>query len=346
MKVFTDFHHGDLYFSLHRLFETRLGWELYRPIGLDWFQKGFWKIAEPYGNALDTVHQYLDINQKGWHAYKNLNGQHYVQDDIYFAWDPGHQFYHKAITFEHFCDMSFDIILSTYQPHDQPFLLLRDQYQPQAKLMAQLGNVGQRTSIKYVIHSVPFPPTSVQDVIYYHQEIDPDQYFYVPPDSQTKNVFSMVNCLPRATIFNTYKSLLSEVDMRAYGASCPQGPLSGSQGVAKYMQLANLGWHIKPLDGFGHTAMGWFASGRPVITQMSDVFVFGGEAPKLFIPGVTCLNLEAASIAENCRLIRRMLEPEENLHWSQKVLAQFDKVINYDVEAEQIKQLLERMLNE
>ena len=104
-QIFTDLHHGDLFYSLHRLFVERLGWELYRPIGLDWFNAGYWKIAEPYGNAQDTINQYLEINHAGYHQYKNLNGEHYVEDDIYHVYDPGHDYYQKAITLEKFKSM-------------------------------------------------------------------------------------------------------------------------------------------------------------------------------------------------------------------------------------------------
>src|SRR5574337_1850875 len=124
MKIFTDLHHGDLFYSIHALFEKRLNIEVYRPIGLDWFYKGYWRIAEPYGNAIDTVKQYLDINDHGFDQYKNLNGNNYKQDNVYHVYEPVHQYYQRAITFEQFKSMKFDIIMSTVECHDQPYLRL------------------------------------------------------------------------------------------------------------------------------------------------------------------------------------------------------------------------------
>ena len=99
MNIFADLHHGDLFYSLHRLFVERLGWTLYRPIGHDWFNAGYWKIAEPYGNAKDTINQYLDINCRGYNAYTNLNGEHYLKDGVYHIYDPRPNYYQKTITF-------------------------------------------------------------------------------------------------------------------------------------------------------------------------------------------------------------------------------------------------------
>lgn len=345
MKVFADLHHSDLYYSLILLFEERLGWELYRPIGLDWFYNGFWKIAEPYGNAMDTVNQYLEINERGWNQYENLNGEHYFKDDIYHVYDPGHGYYQKAITLEKFQSMKFDLIMPTYQPHDRPYEMLRNLYQPHAPVVAQMGNLNQRTHLPYAIHTTPYHPRGGQQTVCYHQEIDPKLYKYVPPNPDTKAVFSMVNCLPYANIYQQYKAALPDIDMRAYGASCPDGSLFGCAGVSESMREANMGWHCKPGDGFGHTAMGWFASGRPVVTKMSDVVSYGADAPRLFEPGVTCIDLEANTVQENCRLIREWLEPENNLRRSEIACQRFREVVNYDEEAKQLKSFFERLVS-
>lgn len=341
LKVFTDYHHGDLYFSLHLLFERRLGMELYRPIGLDWFHQGYWRIAEPYGNAQGTINQYLDINQNGWEPYKNLNGQHFVEDGVYHVFDPGHGYYQHAVTLDKFASMQFDIIMPTYEPHEPPFQRLRDKYHPKAKMVAQMGNWGQKSSLPSVIYSAPYNPKPGQRAVYYHQEIDPALFSYSAPNPATRNIYSFVNCLPYAEIYRAYKGALPDVRMMAYGAGSPDGPVSGAAGVAEKMREANIGWHLKPFDGFGHTAMGWFSIGRPVVLAMKDVIQSGGDALALFEPGVTCLDIGSGDMASHCASIRRMLHPEENLLWSQRVCGRFRDVVNYDREAEQIRALLE-----
>lgn len=342
MKIFTDLHHGDLFFSLHLLFEQRLGWELYRPIGLDWFTSGYWKIAEPYGNAMDTVGQYLDINSEEYDQYKNLNGNHYLQDNVYYIYDPGHDYYQKAITFETFKDMEFDIVMPSIHAHERPYAALKDLYQKQAKLVAHLGNGGQRTFIKNVIYSIPYIPSSDQNAVFVHQEIDPNQYTYTNPNVETKNIYSMVNCLPYPHIYNQYKNMMPDIQFKAYGASCPDGALSGSKAVAKIMQEANIGWQLKPLGGLGHTAMGWFASGRPLITNMSEHRKTGGLALSLFEPGVTCIDIESSTAIENTKLIKSMLE--DNQGWSTRVRQKFDEVFNYNRDEAAVRKMLERIL--
>ena len=44
MRVFADYHHSALYESLRLLFEERLDWKLYKPIGTEWYANGYWKL--------------------------------------------------------------------------------------------------------------------------------------------------------------------------------------------------------------------------------------------------------------------------------------------------------------
>ncbi len=344
INVFCDLHHSDLYFSLHRIFEVRLGFKLYRPIGMDWFDQGYWKIAEPYNNARDTVGQYLNIAPGEWDQHKNLNGNHYVEDGVYHVHEPVHRYHQRAITLEKFKSMKFDIILSTYAPHDAPYEKLAKLYQPQAKVIAQLGNTGQKTHLRNVITSVPYNPKPGQNVTILHQELDPDIYFWTPPNANTKNIYSMVNCYPYPELYKKYKVALTEVDMKHYGGGSPDGGLFGCRGVAEKMRESNIGWQLKPLGGLGHTAMGWMFSGRPIITNMSQNRSWGGNALRIFEPGVTCHDIEAHSFEENLKMIRKMLEPEENAKWCERARARFTSVIDYDAEEQQFRKFIERLI--
>ena len=344
MKVFADYHHGDLYYSLHALFEKRLGFELYRPIGLDWFENGFWKIAEPYGNPADTINQFLSTEKGNWNQYSLLNGDHTFYDGVYYVYDKTHDYRHKAITFEQFKSMKFDIIISSITAHDGAYEKLCKEFQPQAKLISQMGNVGQKTHIKNVMHSIPYAVPADQNTVYYHQEIDHRFWNYFPPNPKTKNIFSVVNCFPYPEIYGQYKQSLVNVEMRHYGASCLDGSLLGGETVGLKMKEANIAWHLKPLGGIGHSTMGWFASGRPLITNMSQHRAIGGEALKLFIPGLTCIDIEQGTLEENLRKINEWLEPEANLRHCEETIKQFKEVINYDKEEIAIRAFLERLL--
>lgn len=342
IKIFTDYHHGDLYYSLHRLFVERLGFELYRPIGLDWYSQGYWKVADPYPKPLQTVRQYLDIN-KGGYSSKNLNGGNFLENGIYHIHCPSHEYYQRGITLEAFREIRFDIIMPTFPGHDVPYEKLRNLYQPGAKLVMQMGNAGQFTHLPNVLHSSAYPnPRPGQNCLFYHQEINPNFFSYTPLNVTTKNIYSVVNLAPDLQIYNNYKSLIKEASWKYYGAGCPQGPLSGSRKVSDKMKEANIAWHLK--QGVGHSTRGWFSIGRPLVTKMSLHSNAGGDTLSLFEPGVTCVNLEANSVNENCRIIRRLLEPEVGLRWSKRVNRRFRDIVDYDRDEVRIRKFLERLI--
>ena len=58
-KIYSDCHHEHLYESLRILFEDRLGYELYRAIGLEWYHEKFWNV---YPHPA-TAQQYLGLHQ-------------------------------------------------------------------------------------------------------------------------------------------------------------------------------------------------------------------------------------------------------------------------------------------
>jgi hypothetical protein len=343
INIFADLHHGDLYFSLHCMLEKRMKFNLYRPIGFDWFDNGYWQIAKPYNHARDTVGQYLNIGDSKWDQFKNLNGNYQETDGVYHIWEPVHGYHQKAITFEKFKSMKFDVIMPTVDLHDHCYEDLRNKFQPKAKIIAHLGNTGQVTHLPNVMHSVPYKARPGQNTVLVHQELDSDLYKFQLPNPNTRNIYSMVNCYPYPHIYNKYKSLMTDVNWKYHGGGSPDGALFGCRGVAEKMVEANIGWQLKPQGGLGHTAMGWIYSGRPVITNMSQNRSWGGAALRLFEPGVTCHDIEAHSEAENVRLIQRMLEPEENARWSERTRARFLEVINYEAEEAAFRKFYENL---
>jgi hypothetical protein len=342
MNVFVDLHHGGLYKSLKMLFEDRLGWNLYRPIGLDWFNEGYWKIAEPYGNDPGCVAQYLDINNFGFSSFKNLNGDNYFKDGVYYIKDHAEDFEHKAITLKQFKMMQFDIVISSYQAHDYPYEDLVKRYQPKAKLISQIGNINQTTHLNNVMSSsLEFKPFGYQRCIYYHQEFDLNVFKYQPPQ-ESKKISSFVNLLPEAETFWEYKNALPEFETKAYGIGCPDGTLGTPELIAEEMIKSQFGWHIKPGgDGFGHVIHNWFACGRPIITKKA--YYAEKMADPLMQDRVTCIDLDRHTKQENLDLIRKFSQGEEYIKMCQNVYHRFREVVNYDNEFKQIKTFLENL---
>lgn len=339
MKVLADYHHGNLYYSLHLLFTKRLGIELYRPIGLDWFFKGWWRVAEPYGNAQDTIDQYLGINNRRWDAYKNLNGDYKLNDDIYHIYDPENNFFHNAITFDKFKEMKFDYIVATFPTHEDWEKLL--QYQPNAKFIMQLGNEGQTTRTKNVMCSTnEFVPSSHQNTFFYHQEFDLTDYRYTPPKNHNK-VSSFVVLLPEREKFLSFKEAMPDFDFRAYGPGAIDGILSDGEGISTEMRDSAFGYHNKPQgEGYGHIIHKWYASGRPCVVNYN--MYKNKLAGKLLIPDVTCINLDE-SFDNVVKKIRYFSEAGRHKKMCENAYNQFKKVCNFESEGKDFKKWLSNL---
>lgn len=342
MRVLADLHHGDLYYSLQLLFEKRLGWELYRPIGLDWFTSGVWKIGDPYLDPLDTATQFLGTENKTWDQYKNLNGDFTVEDGIYNVYDPVHNVHQKAMTLEKFKETDIDIVISSYQPHDITFAKLIKDFKPKAKHIAQMGNIYQETDIKNIMCSTMPYETTDKNIVFYHQEFDLDVFKYEKPTSHTI-ISSLVNILPKRDLFDLYKSILSEFTLKSYGASCEDGTLSSNKEIAELMQISAFGYHVKPQgDGYGHIIHNWFASGRPVITDGRDYE--DKLAGELLIDGRTCIDISKTTFNSSINRIRYFSLPDNHQEMCDNAYKRFKDIVDFDEEFEDIKKFLEKVI--
>ncbi len=333
MNVLADYHHGGLYGSLKRLFEDRLGWNLYRPIETDWFTEGWWKVAEPYGNPQETINQYLDTHNRSWGGFPNLNQDYKLEDNVYHIYDPENQIYHKAISFKVFKEMRFDLIVASHPLHASWIDLLK--YQPKAKFIMQIGNEGQTATAKNIMSSVSqFQPQSGQNVFFYHQEFPTDHLGWEEPKNHNI-ITSFVHLLPHPEIYYQYKNLLEEFNFRSYGMQCPDGIPPSKEELGMKMKESAFGWHIKPADGYGHLIHQWYACGRPVITKGS--YYEGKTGGMLLTDQETCIDLDKHSIKENCDLIRFWSQPENHTKMCLNAKKRFHYVVDFDAEAKQFK---------
>lgn len=339
MKVFVDFHHVDLYYSLHCLFEKRLGWELYRPTGLEWAETDNWTLHK-FHNEPSYANFMLDHG--GVLAHDWIPGWNYQEDEIYYLFDPTHEFFHKAVTLETFKKMNFDIIISSFEGHDYILESLRDAYHPEAKMIAHIGNFQQKTHLPNVIYSAPYEEES-KNAVLVHQELDMN-YFSKTSLPKETSIHSVVSFLPYRETYQAYKEALADIPMKAFGGKTPDGGLFGCKGVSQKMQEATIGWHLKPLGGLGHTSMGWFSIGRGVVTNLSQHRLNGSEALKFFEPGVTCIDIESYTVHEGERILRRYLKPENATKLGANANQRFQEMINYDEEEQAVRQFLSRIL--
>jgi len=350
MKVFADLHHSGLYYSLHLLFEKRLGWELYRPIGMEWFEKGFWDIAKPYDNNIGTVKQFLSIKDGDVGVANSpplnriLEGQN--EANYYKIEEKYHNYTQKAITFQQFCDMDIDIIIASTPDHWVTYKKLRDEYKPHAKVICHMGNMFNEIqpmiangTIQNLLSSTSAFPTGKINTVFYHQE-QPVVEFIKP--TKTLNVSSYTHILPLPSQFAMYKQYLPHFNFKAYGGASPDGWMNTLLDLYKSMGNDMFVYHVKPGgDGYGWNWHSAFMIGRAMLTNISDYRGQLGEL--LFEDGLTGHNFEAHTVEENCRILREYVDTDRFIKMGENARKRWEDVVNYDSEYQKILAFLENL---
>lgn len=328
MKVLADLHHGDLYYSLHLLFEKRLGFELYHPIGTDWYEEGYWHIF----NHPATVQQYLSLEQAAR-----------VEDDIYYILDATKEnHYRRGVTLATFKDMKFDIILSSIPSHIKPFNKLIQLYQPQAKHIFQVGNAwGNPGEVQNILSSTaPFFVTPNINACFYHQEFDLDMFSYTAPQDNT-SVGSYIHYMKGLDVLECYKKTLSDWLFTTCGASMDIS-FQQTRLLAEHIQSTGWVWHYKPEgDGYGHILHNAYACGRPTIINTNH---YQGKLGSLLLEDkVTCVDISQRSVYDNAALLRQLANPEEHQAMCERAYKRFCDVVNFDEEEVKIRKFIQNL---
>lgn len=344
-NVLSDCHHLGLFNSLRLLFEKRLGGNLYRPIGIDWLDKGFWRMAEIYNNHPATVAQYLGINDTCIDK-----KTHY---EIYEA---GHDYIQKAITFDQFLALPIDIIIASIPQHIESFWKLSQVHPNKPKVIYQIGNVWdiQQCPIPNIMASAKvYIPLKYHSIIY-HQEFDTEIFNrncnYIDaqcwPDD---NIYSFINCLNTASIyqqdwqlFQDLEKAMPEWNFKSFGGSCRDGGISGVKNIADKMREAKFGIHLKNFgDGYGHVLFNFAAVGRPVIIK--EQYYLGKLGGELIKDGETCITIDGLSIPQIIEKINYYNESSRYMKLCKNTYENFIKHVDFDKEAEQLKTFLQTL---
>lgn len=298
MRIFVDYHHSSLLRSHVITFEEMLGHEVYRPVGMDWFHQGFWMINQEEA----TAHQFLDP-LAGPNPDKtpmlNVPAGLSPSGVIRFL-DPGGDSHHNAITLEAFKDTKFDIIMPSIPQHIIPFRRLMKLYQPQAKLVLQVGNhwnLDIFRGLNILASVLPRDVPSDVNAHFYHQAFDTDIFRYRHIDFlKQPRVSTFVNCIhekPQAFgDFLLFKKAGREHDfsVASYGGQCPDGNMNGPFELASAIADADFVLHSKDGgDGYGHIIHNVFACGRPIIIRRSQ---YAGQLAERLFQTKSCINLE------------------------------------------------------
>lgn len=354
MNILCDFHHSDLWWSNHLIFEKALGHTLYRPRGMEWFERGYY-----YQTARDTAKQFLEDSMFTLeNAEKfpirpikrppgNIDGLRAGMETI-----SGCQDYPiiKTLTVAEFADTKIDVIMATLSNNQEPWFRLRNDLKPSAKLVREEGNLNGWASMHPEYRNVltsdlpTFQRLDTPSRVLYHQRFDTDWIFtYSRP-----TVFNRISCFmpgfrgcDNLVIFAEAHDF-GGLEFLDYGHHSKHGFLNTKEKYSKAMRETSFVWHVKPGgDGFGHVIHNSFAMGRPVITMADDYR--SSIAWPLLLDGRTCILIGKDPI-ENSKKIRSMLEPETIMTMSRFAAERFRQIVDYDNEADQIRTFLERLL--
>ena len=347
MRILCDLHHSDLYYSLQLLFEKRLGAEMYRPIGLEWYHEGYWNVF-PH---IDTARQYLSLDQainppRDTHGNvlsgrEVLNASYVFEDGIYYVDDTTKKVVQRAITLEKFKNMEFDIIIASMPEHLGRFRKLRDLYQPRAKVIFQIGNHGwQSISTENILASTTSLSTGSNHCLY-HQEFDLSVFKYEPPKTSTA-VYSHIHYMRELDLLARYKSSLPSWTFKTFGAGMEDCHHLTSDEAQSYVD-SGWTWHVKSGgDGYGYAPHRSYACGRPLIVRGN--YYRGQLAEQLFQDGINCIDLDKHSFLDNITLLQHFSHPEEHARLCENAYNRFREVVDFDAEEQTIRKFLERLV--
>ena len=343
MKAFADMHHAGLYNALRLTLEDRLGIDLYRPIGLEWFYEGYWKIAEPYNNDINTVKQYLEIGSIPEDGTNSLNSlKHICEKGVHHIYEEMHGYYQKAITLEKFKQLDIDFVIASIPAHVKIYKRLIKETGKNAKIIYHIGNIGWHKDIPWsdvdnVIASVKeFPVPAGKNVCFVKQEF-PVHIFQ--KEQPTENIIaSFVNCLPNKERFLELEALLPEYKFLSYGIDCRDGIKHYIADIADVITRCKFGYHNKPHgDGFGHVIFNWLAAGKPVIVNLSDYK--DKLAGDLLVDMETCISLNSRSGNELAGIVRELNEDDYQRMCS-NVKKKFSEHVDFEADAKKIGDFL------
>jgi hypothetical protein len=345
MNLLTDFHHNSLLRSIVLLFENRLGINVYRPIGLDWYNEGYWGI----NNSIDTAKQFLDLESVVLaDQTPALNIVNSIENEVYNIYDPGNASTHKAISLNAFKDVKFDYIIASIPQHIPLYEKLIAKYQPNAKLIVQIGNNWSSDILQgyNVLASVKEDSLNGCNAVYYHQEFD-TSIFKPSVLTHSRKISSYINILQNMPHgWNDFVKLEIMLDgvssLKTYGGQCRDGNKAGPISLSASMQSDDLVFHVKDGgDGYGHILYNSYASGRPTIVRSSFYKNCLGYE---LLNDESSIDLDKISLDEAAqKIISLFLDKESMNSMSESAYRTFKNNVDFEYDAQKVRKWIENI---
>jgi hypothetical protein len=347
MIVLCDRHHHSLYESLRMLFEDRFGWQLYHIYDMEWWDEKVWNWERHMPHGEPVARQYLEP----WPTDRDC-GDHWERDDPAY---PGRVM--KMLTMAQARDMKPDIVLATLTENETGLHGFAKEIG--AKFGIQVGNQGTENRydlLDFALFSTTRFAYPWVPYVTYRQEFDLNDFRFEYPPSDPTFVGTWVQAMPTGDMpayefFMTLARALPDLKFRYHGHVGPVDDFWGgnvvtTKEVADQMRSARVGLHLKTWsDGYGHVLHNIAAVGRPLVGTGS--YYHDKLGAPLWVEGVTSWDVQIHTTAETVDFIRRLTVDDE-LHerMSRAMAARFRELVNFDAEAEQIREMFDKVLSD
>lgn len=357
IKIFADYHHEDLYHSLRLLFEKRLGGKLYRPIGYEWFDEGFWFYGQHH-----ELKETREGIKKQYLEHQITDGDDLSEKGVRVRADYKHGELDYLLTLDQFFKTDIDFVIASVSCHENVFAELCRRHPNHPKLIRHAGNIAEIIDYKVCKNlllscgELYFKPPPEINKIIYHQEFNLDLYKPKPlKKSPPLAIKSFLNCWPNFVPptcsesyypkYLQYRGELSEYKWKMYGALGKDGVLNKDDEIAHEIQTSTFVWHTKyGGDGYGHCLHNAFACGVPVIVYGHDYEYQAGKLGGLLLEDLeTCIDLDKRNFNDNVKMIRQFSEPSLHQKMSNNVYQRFKKIVDFDQEEKEIRQFLKNL---
>lgn len=325
MKVLADRHHAGLFQSL-QLLGDRLGWDLYTPVGTEWWNEGYWRFGEVFGDDRLAA-QYLSADGGAWSGWTKADDTYRTKDREY-----PHRWIH-GLTLADARKQTWDLVIATVQENQRGFA--RFAREVGAKYVYQVGNTRQDIDWSLDPLVIASSESPLVRGVRYLQEMHP-AYHYRPPVT-SRRIASFVNLMPRIECWPMlweHRQALPEYEWAVYGADCPSGIINPTTAVADEMAASAFGWHDKVTgDGFGHVLWGWAAIGRPIIGHARH---YKGQLGEVLWTPDTAIDLDT----QDAVAILRAMTPERHAEMCEAMRLVFETYYDPDRDAQAIREFL------
>lgn len=322
-----------MWWSLNILIEKKFHGTLYRPVGMSWFDEGYYKL---YGNLRAK-------DPERWIA------KQYLVDTLYSEPNPPNLMfgreryggcndypYFRGLTLEQAKNTQIDIVICSVHENEPYFAKLKEFY-PNAKFIRQAGN-DLDTLIDESLYpnllssaTAPYESFKGSNKVIYRQEWD-TTIFQPQEPTEFKNIYSFQNDIEQFEetweFWTDLKHQLRDYKFQSFGVGCEQGKIYPKRDYYKKMSEATFIVQSKgPWEGYGfaiHNAM-WL--GRPMIIKFSDYK--GKMAEPLLIKDETYLEITDPDIIDK---IRYFSEPDRFKKMSERCRQVFENEVSFERE--------------